>query len=237
MRIVSWNACMKFREKVGFLAPLDADIVIVAEAEDLTRLAPADLSAWPHRQWVGDIPHKGLLVMSKPAYPLSILPNYDHALRYILPLAVGGLGTDLKLLAAWTQRDRKGHHTVDLSVAIDRYLQDSSGQAIVMGDLNSNAAWDALHRRAVTHTQVVDQLAGMDMVSVYHYLTGEAQASETIKTHAFRRDPENLFHIDYCFASRGLLGPDSRVMIPPVDEWVARSDHGPLVVDLQRPSA
>ena len=52
--------------------------------------------------------------MSKAAYPTSILPDYDESLRYILPLRVGGVGADLTLLAAWTQRDARSHYTVDL---------------------------------------------------------------------------------------------------------------------------
>lgn len=228
LRIASWNACMKFREKVDVIAPLDADIVVVPESENLERLASADLSAWPHRHWLGDIPFKGLLVMSKLEYPLTVLENYDDSLRYILPLKIGG-NADLTLLAVWTQRDARGHYTVDLMTAIDRYL-DVESDAIVIGDLNSNSIWDNLHRRAVTHTQIVEKLESLGIRSAYHHVTGEAQGSETVPTHAFRRDASNTFHIDYCFASKRLLGPGTSVNIPPVSDWVGRSDHGPLVV-------
>ena len=231
MRVVSWNACMKFREKVKFIAPFEPDIVVVLEAENLERLAGADLSAWPHRHWVGDIPFKGLLVMSKAAYPLSVFPDYDESLRYILPLRVGGVGADLTLLAAWTQRDARGHYTVDPMGAINRYLGDHDGPAILIGDLNSNAMWDGNHRRAVTHTQIVKRLEALGMVSVYHLTKAETQGAETTATHAFRRDRGNLFHVDYCFASRSLLGPGAAMLVPPVEDWIAYSDHGPLVFD------
>ena len=221
---------MKFRAKVDFIAPFDADVVIVPESENLERLADADLSSWPHRHWIGDIPFKGLLVMSKPEYPLSVLDDYDESLRYILPLKIGG-DANLTLLAAWTQRDERGHYTVDLMTAIDRYLDDN-GDAVVIGDFNSNAIWDSYHRRAVTHTQIVERLESVGVLSVYHHLSRETQGEETTATHAFRRNREQVFHIDYYFASKRLLGPGSSVVVPPVDEWVHRSDHGPLIVDL-----
>lgn len=230
MRIVSWNACMKFREKVDVIAPLDADIVVIPESENLERLSSADLSAWPNRHWIGDIPFKGLLVMAKPGYELTVLDSYDEKLRYILPFKIRG-AADATLLAVWTQRDSRGHYTVDLMNAIDRYLRDDE-PAVVIGDFNSNAIWDNLHRRAVTHTQIVEKLEGMGVRSAYHHLSGEPQGAETVATHAFRRDRSNVFHIDYCFASGRLLGTGSSVAVPPVDEWVDRSDHGPLIVDL-----
>ncbi len=233
MRILSWNACMRFRDKVDVVAGFDPDVVVIPESENLDRLQVADLSHWPHRQWIGDIPFKGLLVMSKAEYPISRLPAYDDSLRYILPLRVGGTA-DLTLLACWTQRDAKGHYTVDLMAAIDRYLGTAFCDAVVIGDMNSNAIWDGLHRRAVTHTQIVERLEQQGMRSAYHHLTGESQGEETAGTHAFRRDAGNLFHIDHCFASERLLGPGAQVTIPAVGEWVGQSDHGPLVVDLVR---
>lgn len=223
---------MKFRDKVDVIAPYDADIVVVPESERRERLASADLSAWPHREWIGDLDHKGLLVMSKEQYPFSVLESYDESLRYILPLKFEGAG-DLMLLAVWTQRDPGGHYLPGLAEAIERYLPET-GDAVVIGDFNSNTIWDHLHRRSVTHSRIVQRLDEAGLVSVYHHLTGEAQGKETVATHAFRRDPGNTFHIDYCFATERLLGPGASVTIPPVEDWIKCSDHGPLVVDLVR---
>ena len=164
---------MKFREKVDVIDAFEADIVVVPEAENLDRLAKADLSRYPNRRWIGDIPFKGLLVMSTAEYPFTILPEYDESFRFILPLKIGG-DADLTLLAVWTQRDVKNHYTVDLMNAIKAY-REHLDRAAIIGDFNSNAIWDHLHKRAVTHTQVVERLESLGIVSAYHVLNHERQ--------------------------------------------------------------
>jgi hypothetical protein len=54
--------------------------------------------------------------------------------------------------------------------------------------------------------------------SAYHRRRGEPQGAETQFTHAYRRWPTHLFHIDYYFYSADSFRL-SAVNVPPVAEW------------------
>lgn len=51
-------------------------------------------------------------------------------------------------------------------------------------------------------------------------------------THAHKRDPAKPFHIDYAFVSTSLMTDRTALAVPPVDEWLKLSDHGPLILDI-----
>jgi len=229
MRIVSWNCCQALRNKWEYLAAFDPDLIGVAEAEEPERLPVELRDRYPHYHWIGDIRYKGLLVMATSEHPLRVHDAYTPEHRYVLPVEVGG-PNPLTVVAAWTQRD-KHTYTEHLWHALHEYVDVLAGDTVVIGDFNANAIWDKDHRRDVTHSQIVEWLAGHGLTSAYHALTGEAQGEESTATHAFRRDRESLFHIDYAFVSDHPLA-GVQLAIPAVEDWVARSDHGPLVLDL-----
>lgn len=232
MRIASWNCCCAFRKKWEYLDAFGADLMVVPEAEEPARLPTELLERYPHHLWVGDIPYKGLLVMATAAYPLRVLDAYDPAHRYVLPVEVGG-SSPITLMAVWSQRDKQRTYTEHLWHALHAYESRMTGRTVVIGDCNANTIWDKDHRRDVTHTQIVSWLAERGLESAYHHLTRESQGAESAATHAFRRNPESLFHIDYAFVSKPMLG-DATITVPPVAEWVGHSDHGPLILDLPR---
>jgi exodeoxyribonuclease-3 len=231
MRIVSWNCRQALRNKTGYLAGFDADVAVVAEAENLERLEKADLSAYPHRVWQGDIAYKGLLVMSKVGLPLEVAPEYDRWLRLIVPVTVGG-SDPLTVLAVWTQKGDEGNCSADLLTAIDLYGDRLKQRAIVVGDFNSNAIWDERWSGSATHSMVVESLAEAGLTSLYHTQSGEAQGAETVQTLAFKGDPDKPFHIDFCFVSQDLVDQGAHLEIPRAQEWIGFSDHAPLVIDL-----
>ena len=231
MRIVSWNCRQALRNKTGYLSRFDADVVVVAESENLVRLEKADLPQYPHRMWEGDVAYKGLLVMSRKDMPLEVAPDHDRWLKLIVPVSVGG-PMPITLLGVWTQKGDEGNYSADLLRAIELYADRLGERAVVVGDFNSNSIWDERWADSATHSQVVARLAELGLTSLYHARTGEAQGAETVPTLAFKGDPAKPFHQDFCFVSQDLLDQGARLEIPPVDEWIEFSDHAPLLIDL-----
>ncbi|MEI7560527.1 MAG: endonuclease/exonuclease/phosphatase family protein [Actinomycetes bacterium] len=232
MRIVTWNCCQAFRTKWNYPDSFGPDVIVVPEAESIRRQPQALLQLYPNHQWIGDNENKGLLVLSSDSYDLSIHESYDPSHRYVLPLQVSG-SSEFTMLAVWTQRDKGASYTQHLSRALETYEPLLHGDALVVGDFNANTIWDQEHRRDVTHSENVAWLNDHGLESAYHFLTDENQGQESQFTHAFRRNPNSLFHIDYVFATKSLLGTGSSVTIPPISDWIGRSDHGPLVVELR----
>lgn len=79
---------------------------------------------------------------------------------------------------------------------------------------------------------MVDLLTELGISSLYHWLTGEEQGCECMPTYAFWRDLAKGFHIDYCFISDSFLNSQARLEVLPMKEWINRSDHAPLMMDV-----
>lgn len=206
-------------------------MIVVPEAECIERQPEALLAKYPRQVWIGDLAAKGLLVVARDGYALEVDDAYNPSHRYVLPLRVTG-DRELLLIAVWTQRDKAGTYTQHLARALEQYEALLAHDAVIVGDFNANTIWDHEHRRDITHSQNVAWLHDCKMASAYHACTDEAQGGESTATHAFRRNPGNTFHIDYAFVSEDFLESGVRLTVPQVAEWLERSDHGPLVLDL-----
>jgi len=81
-----------------------------------------------------------------------------------------------------------------------------------------------------------DALAQLGLRSAYHAKTGEALGAETHPTLRFMRDSGRGYHIDYVYASEGILASASNSLLPENDESAEFSDHSPLCLTLHVPS-
>jgi endonuclease/exonuclease/phosphatase family metal-dependent hydrolase len=112
------------------------------------------------------------------------------------------------------------------------HLLDDS--AIVVGDFNSNAVWNAQSRSA-NHDHVVRALAQRGLESAYHAHLRELHGKETHPTHYWQWKPEQPFHLDYCFVPATWCTEIRDVNVGGYEEWKLASDHRPVVVDLEGP--
>lgn len=239
MRIVSWNCQMAFRDKAACLKPLDADIYVIPESEDLDRLGAVELlCSYPNRQWKGNNENKGLLVASKVQIALQVIPEYNPAYRDILPVKIHIAGKpEFYLLAVWTRsnpKDRRCQYIGQLWLALQEYAPLLTSPWVIVGDFNSNPIWDNEYPRVATHSQTAAFLEAHGIRSLYHESTKEEPGRETCKTFALNRNVDKGYHIDYCFLSNTLI-QDSKISIPPLASWIDKSDHVPLIIDFQLP--
>jgi endonuclease/exonuclease/phosphatase family metal-dependent hydrolase len=101
-----------------------------------------------------------------------------------------------------------------------------------MGDFNSNSIWDGKHGKR-SHSALVERLRTLKFESAYHAYTKEPQGAETRSTIYFRKKQDAPYHIDYAFLSERLLCGLARVEVGTFQDWIAISDHVPVVVDIE----
>ena len=67
-------------------------------------------------------------------------------------------------------------------------------------------------------------------VRMAHATTGESFAQERHPTLWFLKRPHQGYHIDYCFLPRAWLSSPVAVWVGQAGQWLAHSDHAPLIV-------
>ena len=231
MRITTWNCNGAFRRKFGYIADLRSDIAIVQECEDPIK-AGGEYKEWAENYiWIGTNKNKGLGVFAKKHVILRKLDWHDSALELFIPCAVN---ESFKLLAVWTQHAKSQPYRY--IGQLWKYLQVhkqalSEGDCVICGDFNSNSIWDKEHRGS-SHTDVVRELAAIDVTSLYHLMSTEEHGNETAPTFFMHRNTQKPYHIDYAFASQKLVKENSDVTIGRNSPWLTHSDHMPLTFEI-----
>ena len=101
---------------------------------------------------------------------------------------------------------------------------------IVAGDFNSNSVWDSGYKR--NHSAAVERFRNLGLESAYHVSSGNPHGAERDPTHWNMKKKDAAYHIDYAFLSRPLLSKLRGVVVGRCDDWLALSDHAPVLVDL-----
>ena len=230
MRIVSWNCNGGLRTKLPLLTALAPDILLVQECS--AQHVSESGADWSH--WVGKDPHRGIGALIFGNHAIEASPPFPSDLPWFQPLRLPGY--NLNILNAWACAATPSLRYVRLMhKALDWFLKSHNvdGPALIGGDFNSNRQFDAKHG-ALDHTALVDRLAALDLVSVYHYTTGESHGEESNPTFYLYRHLERPYHLDYFFLKRSFLENSSLSVGDPA-VWLSASDHMPLILDVEPP--
>lgn len=132
MKIVSWNANGKFREKYKAILELDADVYVIQECENPeTCKDPEYRSFFKNYHWAGVYSYKGLMVFTtRPDVTLDRLDWGAEDKRVFIPVRVNG---SFKLVAAWAC-DPYCEELQDWVEVVSDHL---NAETIIIGDLNS----------------------------------------------------------------------------------------------------
>jgi exodeoxyribonuclease III len=227
---------MAFRKKADFILTYKPDILIVPECEHPDNLkfkkntmAPTDIL------WYGANKNKGLAVFSYNNYKLKLLDCHNAAIKLIFPIAVTGGKLDFTLFAIWAynQEDKNYNYIGQVWKAIHHYENVLKTKNIILaGDFNSNVIWDKLHRKS-NHSMVVEKLESLNIFSSYHAYLNKTQGAEDHPTFFMYRHQDKPYHIDYCFASAGLIKKMDNLEIGIYEQWTQHSDHTPLIVSFK----
>ena len=212
MRVVTWNCGGALRNKLEEVESLNADILIIQEAEN-----PA-LSTKTYREWAGNYlwtgtnKNKGIGIFSE--YPLRALnwdaeysiPGITHSkakwktsdLETFLPFECNGQ----VYLAVWTKSggaDSAFSYIGQFWKFLQLHKKDmKQHDCIILGDFNSNVKWDK-HDAWWRHTEVVEELSQLGFKSLYHHQFQESQGEESEPTFYHQYNLNKGYHIDYVY--------------------------------------
>ena len=232
---------MALHRKVDAVLPLRPDLAVISECAKPDLLKHKSERNWFEQKpvWLGGNQHKGLGIFAFNDVTVELLDCYDHNLRYIAPVSVRAR-EPFNLLAVWAQNASAGitrkRQLGPLRRALSRYRDLlHPGPAVIAGDWNSNAIWDKPGWR-INHMAKVEILDKLDIVSVYHTLTGELDGQETVPTLYWRdrREDGPTYHIDFAFVPRAWIPRITSFQVGSFANWCGNglSDHVPLILDI-----
>lgn len=229
MKIVSWNANCKFREKYTDVAKLGADIYVIQECEN-----PETSKNTEYREfvkngfWIGDIPFKGLMVFSQNPEIKLVLHNWrTQGYRFFLPIEVNDQFT---LVGSWACDP----YIEEFTDFIHAAKKNIDKRTIIIGDLNSNVIFDKNHfKSGKTHSKIIKELREIGLEDIYHNKSGDEQGKEKVPTFYLYRHLDKPYHIDHCFATPDLI---KKMMIHARWQWLSLSDHLPIEIELSNPN-
>lgn len=236
MKIITWNCNMVFRKKAGYILAHQPDILVVPECEHPDKLKFADGILLPQDVvWHGENRHKGLGVFSYSDYRLELLDCHNPAFKTILPIQVSNGKIKFILFAVWANnpKDKEGAYVTQIWKAFHHYEHLlSENDSIWIGDFNSNTIWDK-PRREGNHSALVQKLETRQILSTYHTFHNQIQGKEEQPTFFLYRHWDKPYHMDYCFASAGLVQQLKQVEIGSYENWSMHSDHKPLIAEFE----
>lgn len=224
MKIISWNANCKFREKYKEIAKLNGDVYVIQECEDPERCQSHEYKEFVRNGfWIGDISFKGLLVFSpNPNIRLKFLDWNVRNFRYFLPVRVNDIFT---VVGSWACKP----YIEEFCDFIHSSKSHLTNDTIIIGDINSNVVFDKEHiKTGKTHSIIVKELKSIGFEDIYHYKTGDEQGKEKVPTFYLYRHLDKAFHIDHCFATPEII---KNFKIHARWQWLMHSDHLPLEIE------
>lgn len=230
MKLVTWNCAGAFQKKYQKLLTLDADILVIQECSQAS-IGQINRSEALSSRWFGTNPIKGLAVLVRA--PWIIREAKALKPKWAAKLVIDG-ATPIELFPVWAHVDKRTavEYIEQVHLLLDIIEQTAlSPFAIVVGDFNSNSIWDRDYG-IKNHSSAVDRFRKLGFESAYHAFFGDPQGGERQKTHWNMKRKDAAYHIDCTFLSRPLLSKLRDVVVGNCDDWLSRSDHSPMLVEL-----
>lgn len=138
----------------------------------------------------------------------------------------------IQLFAIWAHVDSPAEYIEQVHLLLDIIERTPvPSNAVMAGDLNSNAKWDRDYG-SKSHCVAVERLLKLGFKSAYHEFFKCLQGAEEHPTFWLTKNKNRSYHTDYIFLSRSLSPKCKKVELGACDEWLGFSDHAPLLVEL-----
>ncbi len=225
MKIVSWNANCKFREKYKSISTLDADVYVIQECENPATCKDTEFREFVKNGfWKGELNYKGVMVFTtRPDIKLETLDWGGDDKNFFIPVRIND---KFDLVAAWACKP----YSVVLYEWVEAVLPHLSEGTVIIGDLNSNFKFDQLYppKDGKSFEQTLKILQPIGLFDMWHYHHNEQEGKETVPTFYLYRHLDRGDHIDHCLASPNLV---KSMIIHTRWQWLSLSDHLPLEIE------
>ena len=222
MKIIAYNINLSSQEKIDRILEYDADVYIIPE---IACTQSVSLPVGYQMKWTGDKPQKGLGVIWKTSFKVEVPNWFNPKLQYFLPLMIDGY----LIIAAWpttTEQNSPMKYPEIAMKALQEYAPYiKQFPTIISGDMNLYKGQSGETKKFSIQT-IYDFLKEMNVVSVYHEMTGETLGNESCATYYHQFKKNQPFFIDYTF---------SRIPIKSfkIGEWDSDiSDHVPQFIEI-----
>jgi endonuclease/exonuclease/phosphatase family metal-dependent hydrolase len=217
---------MGFEKKREALLSFQPDIVVLQECS----ARAIEQTDAPFKHWVGSNTNKGMAILGFANHAYQLDPSYTEEWPWFIPVRVDDV--PLHILGLWAcVKEPRLRYVRVTHQALEHYASFLAWpHTVFIGDFNSNTRWDPLHRKW-SHSSLVEKLGRLGLVSVYHTLRGERQGEEVTPTQFMYRNLTKSYHLDFAFVSQELLSTCELIIGNP-SEWLAKSDHMPLLLTL-----
>ena len=251
MKILSWNCCGNFKEKIAFIMAFDWDIAIIQECENPETIKvrnkkeeaikKAFFNCFTSYQWIGESKNKGLGIFSRNkelkmderfSNMSSEFCKYGdsiHELKYFLPVKLD----DLTIVAVWCHKadDNIFHYIGQLWKYLLLNELFINSNTLFMGDFNASKIWD--NECGWWSFSTVNKIFNQKkLYSYYHAARNEAFGEEKEHTYYHQWNKNKPFHIDYMYGSLERLKENS-FRILSSDFVLKLSDHAPLFCEIK----
>ena len=228
MKIVSWNANCKFRDKLNIIDAYGWDILIVQECENPDASKDIEYKKWATNfKWVGDLEYKGLGLFLPKDINAEIIGINPHSNKHFITVQ---LPNGMQILGVWAHAG--SNRSVGYIYQLWEYLKANEktldwDNLVIIGDWNSNAIWDK-KRKVGNHSDVCNFLNSKGLSSGYHLDDEIPHGSEPDNTFFMHRNLDKGYHIDYLFAASKFFTSSEKMKIGDPNQWLKYSDHLPI---------
>jgi endonuclease/exonuclease/phosphatase family metal-dependent hydrolase len=230
MKLVTWNCAMALHKKREKLLQFDADIMVIQECSRKFIKQINRTEGWSSA-WFGKNLNKVLAVIVKAQWTIREARALQP--KWIAKLIIDG-PLPLELFPVWAcvSNRRAESYIGQVHLLLDILERANPFHStIIVGDFNSNSIWDG-GRRIKDHSAAVSRLRNLGMESAYHAFFNQTQGAEEHPTFWFTKNKKKVYHIDYAFLSEKLISKLKRVEVGHHKDWLALSDHAPVLVEL-----
>ena len=228
MKIVSWNANCKFRDKLNIIDAYGWDVLVIQECENPNTSKDSKYKKWAtNYKWVGDLEYKGLGLFLPENMNTDIIGINPHSNKHFITVQ---LPNGMQILAIWAHAG--SNRSVGYIYQLWEYLKANEktldwDNLVIIGDWNSNAQWDK-KRKVGNHSDVCNFLNSKGLFSGYHSDGEIPHGSEPDNTFFMHRNLDKGYHIDYLFAASKFFTSSEKMNIGDRNKWLQYSDHLPI---------
>ena len=229
LRLLTWNCHHGLLDarlaEVGELSP---DVAFVMEwLPSTSEVLPAGVVGREVR------PRKGIALAAV---------NADYTLTEVaMPSGVGQAAVAARVagpvsftaIGLWAQTPNYVDDVLQSVAASAELIR--SGPTVVMGDFNSGTNLGGTPALTRGHSRIVDALGSLGLVSAYHAFHKVDHGHEPHATYRHQFKASQPWHLDFCFVPTAWASHISTVEVISGDNWDERSDHRPVIVDVNVP--